>query len=195
MILPIARWLAPKWWVRTRRHGRGLPREGMNWWLISIYRLRRQPIVGGKIWRNERGLTSRIRIRRSADLTNRHMTRRRSTRSCRRTHSCPKWCSSTTSGRSVVLGFMQMPHFECVAQLRYSNCWRVEEIVCFRSNSNGPSLNSRVFIGKETQIEMPGPLPVKGEPIHAFRRICSHVVLQEEVQIIFWPMFVFFVGH
>jgi len=125
----------------------------MNRRLISVYRLM-QPIRGGRIRRNEWGLTSRIRIRCSANLTNRHMARSCSSRSCRCTHTCPKRGSSTCSSRSVVLGLMQMPHFECIAKLRYSNCWRIEEIVCFRGNSNWLCL-VQYMIGGKVEIGSP----------------------------------------
>ena len=125
-----------------------MSREWMRW-LVSIYQLRRQSIVGRQIRRSEWSLAACIRIWRPTNLPNRHIPWSRSTR-CWRTHSCSKRRSSTACSRSVVLGFVQVPHFECIAQLWYSDCWRVEEIVRFWCNSNGLFFKFRMLT--ESQV-------------------------------------------
>lgn len=44
-----------------------------------------------------------------------------------------------------------------------------------------PSLNRRVFVGKVTQVEMPGALPVEGEPVSTFRGIRGDEVPQRHI--------------
>lgn len=77
-------------------------------------------------------------------------------------------------------------------------------------NAN-PSLDSRVLISEEAEVEVPRPLPIQGETIHALRWVGSQGILEEKIwnhvsknesphnklltQFIFWPLLELLVRH
>jgi len=84
-----------------------------------------------------------------------------------------------TPPKRFVLGLVQVSDLERITQFRDARRWRIEQVVCFRSDADGPSLDCGIFVCQETEIKVSRLSAVESETVSALGWIRFHEVLQE----------------